>query len=99
MLVDKGGLLRTVEIRLARLQVGQGLLIQPYKKDRSVWIIKREEQLEIIEDGFKRDRFLIAPSRLKKSLKTLMRREFPRSHKLHLGRLSEGELPSFHGSD
>jgi len=38
----------------------------------------------VIEDGYFKDRFLIKSDKLKKLLKTLLKKEFPRSKKIRL---------------
>ena len=43
-----------------------------------------KKKLMVIEDGYFKDRFLIKPDKLKKLLKTLLKREFPRSKKIRL---------------
>jgi len=56
-----------------------------YKRNRSVIIVKvREEELLVIERGYLEDRFHIEPDALRKLLKTLLKKEFPRSRKIRL---------------
>jgi hypothetical protein len=53
-----------------------------------------EDDLLIIENGYFTERFHLKPAKLKKALKTILRKEFPRSRKIRLyvmGRFSEEE--------
>jgi hypothetical protein len=54
-----------------------------------------EDDLLIIEDGFSKERFRINSEKLRKLLSALLRKEFPRSHKIRLypmGRFIEKEM-------
>jgi hypothetical protein len=84
-MIDKEKILDTVTERLKNLPVGHYLDLRTYKRNRSVIIVKQSENnLLIIEDGFFRERFQINSEKLKKLLTTLLRKEFPRSHKIRL---------------
>ncbi len=84
-MVDKTRLIETVTERLEKLPTGYYLDVRTYKRNRSVLIVKmREDDLLIIEDGFFKERFHIKTEKLKKLLATLLRREFPRSHKIRV---------------
>jgi hypothetical protein len=53
-----------------------------------------EDDLLIIENGYFRERFRLKPEKLKKTLKTILKKEFPRSRKIRLymmGRFTEEE--------
>lgn len=43
-----------------------------------------EDDLLVVEDGFFKERFRVKPDKIKKLLKTLMKKEFPRSRKIRL---------------
>jgi hypothetical protein len=84
-MIDKEKILDTVTERLKNLPVGHYLDLRTYKRNRSVIIVKQSENnLLIIEDGFFRERFRINSEKLKKLLTALLRKEFPRSHKIRL---------------
>jgi len=97
-MIDKEKILDTVSERLKNLPVGHYLDLRTYKRNRSVIIVKQsEDHLFIIEDGFFREKFHINPDKLKKLLTTLLRKEFPRSHKIRLyvmGKFVEEEIPT-----
>jgi len=61
------------------------LELQTFKKDRSIIIIKQtEDNFQIREKGFQNGLFDVEAPKLKKMLKTLLKREFPRSNKVRL---------------
>jgi hypothetical protein len=82
MLVDKGRVLQETLARLVRLEEGEGLLLQPYKKDRSVYVIRRPNMYQLLEQGFARKEFTAETKKIRKLLKTLCKKEFPRSNKI-----------------
>jgi hypothetical protein len=84
-MIDKEKILDTVAGRLKNLPVGHYLNLRTYKRNRSVIIVKQSENnLLIIEDGFSKEKFCITSEKLKKLLTTLLRKEFPQSHKIRL---------------
>ncbi len=84
-MVDKAQLLSFLEKRLARMAPGTCLDIQSYKRDRQILILKKEEdELLVMENGFVRQRQVIPVAGLKKLMKVLIRREFPRSNKIRI---------------
>jgi len=84
-MIDKTKIIDTVLERLEKLSLGHYLDLKTYKRNRTVIIVKIDEKkLMVIEDGYFKDRFLIKPDKLKKLLKTLLKREFPRSKKIRL---------------
>jgi hypothetical protein len=97
-MIDKEKILDTVTERLENLPVGHYLDLRTYKRNRSVIIVKQSENnLLVIEDGFSKEKFRINSEKLKKLLTTLLRKEFPRSHKIRLyvmGKFIEEETPT-----
>ncbi len=84
-MVDKTRIIETVIERLKKLPIGNYLDLRTYKRNRSIIIIKKsEEDLLVIEDGYCKERFCIKSDKLKKLLTALLRKEFPRSHKIRL---------------
>ncbi len=94
-MIDKTKIIDTVCERLKKLPLGHYLDLQTYKRNRSIIVAKiNEEDLLVIENGYFKERFRIKPEKLKKSLKTLVGKEFPRSRKIRLyimGRFTEEE--------
>lgn len=91
-MIDKATAVQTVYRKLAKLAVGQAIDLRTYKRNRSV-VIKRtaEDEYEVVEKGFHEERFSTPLSGMKKLLKTLLKREFPRSTKIRLYDLGEAE--------
>ncbi|MGD8878448.1 MAG: hypothetical protein PVH75_11870, partial [Syntrophobacterales bacterium] len=94
-MIDKSKIIETVQERLRNLPTGHYLDLRTYKRNRSVIIAKMaEDDLLIIENGYFREKFRLKPEKLKKALKIILRKEFPRSRKIRLyvmGRFSEEE--------
>lgn len=95
-MIDKTQIIDTVTERLKKLPIGHYLDMRTYKRNRLVIIVKMgEDDLLIIEDGFFKERFRINFDKLRKLLAVLLRKEFPRSHKIRLyvmGRFVESEM-------
>ncbi|MFH1703678.1 MAG: hypothetical protein ABIB41_09675 [Nitrospirota bacterium] len=95
-MIDKTKIIDAVTERLKNLPTGHYLDLRTYKRNRSILIVKMcEDDLLIIEDGFFKERFRINSDKLKKLLSALLRKEFPRSHKIRLypmGRFMEREI-------
>ena len=84
-MIDKTKIIDTVHERLKNLPTGHYLDLRTYKRNRSIIIVKMaEDDLLVIEDGHSKERFRLRPEKLKKLLKTLVRKEFPRSRKIRL---------------
>ena len=85
IMIDKTKIIDTVRERLKKLPDGHYLDLRTYKRNRSVVIVKIDaDNLLVIEDGYSSQRFQIKTEKLKKLLKTLLKKEFPRSHKIRL---------------
>jgi len=84
-MIDKTRIVDTVCERLKTLPISHCLDLRTYKRNRSVMIAKlAEDDLLVIEDGFFKERFRVKPEKIKRVLKTLMKKEFPRSRKIRL---------------
>lgn len=84
-MIDKANAISVVTSRAAKLTIGTGMDLRTYKRDRSVTITcVAEDVYEVMEDGFEKNRFEVDGKGLKKILKTLMKREFPRSNKIRV---------------
>lgn len=95
-MIDKTKIIDAVTERLKNLPTGHYLDLRTYKRNRSILIVKMDEDdLLIIEDGFFKERFRINSDKLRKLLSALLRKEFSRSHKIRLypmGRFMEKEI-------
>ena len=84
-MLDKATAATEVMRRLRKMQAGDSLELLTWKKDRSLLLIKRSgDEVEVYESGFLEEEYRIEFRKLKKLLKTLLKREFPRSHKIRI---------------
>ena len=84
-MIDKTNIIPALLERLDKMPVGHHLDIRPYKRNRSVVIVRKTEAVyEIIEEGFFSERFSVEVSKLKKTLRSVINKEFPRSHKIRV---------------
>ena len=85
-MIDKATAVETVLERLARLPKGDALDLRTYKRNRSVVLHKLDEDtFTAIQDGYEQAVYeALTTRRLKKLLKTLLKKEFPRSTKIRL---------------
>ena len=94
-MIDKTKIIEAVTERLKELPLGHYLDLRTYKRNRSVIIVKEgKEHLVVIENGYCQEKFYLKQEKLKKLLKTLVRKEFPRSNKIRLyvmGEFNEDE--------
>ena len=95
MQVDKGRILHETLARLEKLMSGEGLLLQPFKKDRAVCLVVLDDAIRILERGFVKNDYVVDVKKIKKELKVMCRREFPRSKKVWLKRLNPEEVSIF----
>ena len=68
-----------------------GVEILTYKRNRGVEIIRDTDMVAIREWGYHEESWLIPTSDLAKLLKTILKREFPRSRKVRLYQLNGPE--------
>ena len=91
-MIDVTALPDVVAAKVAKLPVGHALDLRTYKRNRSVVIVKMSEtELAFVEDGFEKQTFTEPANKLRKVLKTLIKREFPRSTKVRLYQLGPYE--------
>ena len=84
-MVDMSNFIDFTFIKLRRLSTGQGVCLLTFKKDRKVTIIKEESTYTLHEDGFFKETFSnLDDKELRKLLKSMIKKEFPRSNRLHL---------------
>lgn len=78
--------------RLDEIDINNCLDIRSYKKNRKVIIEKLDDTFNLYEDGFFKETFLnLSRNDLKKLLKSIEKKEFPRSNKLRFYILSSKE--------
>lgn len=89
-MIDLGSALSTALSRLKRLPDGAVLTLLTFKRDRGVAVRKTGGAFEVREFGYRDETATEDAAGLKKRLKGVLRREFPRSNKVHLLEDREG---------
>ncbi|NDV18901.1 hypothetical protein GO013_05640 [Pseudodesulfovibrio sp. JC047] len=85
MMLDLSNVIPHTLTRLKKLTPGQGLVLLTYKRDRFVRIVKdTDTTCTVTESGFYHTTVQTDISQIKKQLKTLLKREFPRSRKVRI---------------
>lgn len=75
---------RTVLNFISKLEGDHKLVVLSFKKDRTVTFTKQGDDILIMEEGFKRETFIVRSEDLKKNVKEILSKEFPRSHKVQI---------------
>ena len=84
-MIDKDTAIQTVLRKLKTLPEGHAMDLRTYKRNRSVLIVRTgEDGFDVVERGYFEERYAVGFAGMKKLLKTLMKREFPRSTKIRL---------------
>ena len=85
VMIDKSSAISTIRQKLKKLPVGHCLDMRTYKRDRSVVIRKEdEENFLFIVNGFSKERITVSVKKIERTLKSLLKKEFPRSNKIRL---------------
>jgi len=90
MMIDKAAAMETVLTRLKKLPLNHAIDLRTFKRDRYV-VIRRvaDDQFDVARNGYERKRYSEPLKRMRKLLKTLLKKEFPRSNKIRLYDLGE----------
>jgi hypothetical protein len=84
-MIDISSLIPTVTKRLKAIEPGSFLDLRTYKRNRSVVIHKiSEDDFHIAEDGFYTEEYEGDLAKVRKLLRTLLKKEFPRSNKVRV---------------
>ena len=87
-LINIQSAIKRVQQIVRKLDAPQGVEILTYKRNRGVTIIKiDEETLSVQERGYVENTFQIEVAELGKLLKSIAKREFPRSRKVRVYQL------------
>ena len=88
-MLDINGAIPNILTRLKKLPVGKGLDLRTFKRDRSICIMKMgNDEFEAKENGFEQATFKTDTKGMRKLLKTLLKKEFPRSNKIRVYEIS-----------
>ncbi|EGB14838.1 hypothetical protein DND132_1631 [Pseudodesulfovibrio mercurii] len=83
-MIDLGAALPTALSRLKTLPDGAVLTLLTFKRDRGVAVRRVDDGFEVREFGYRDETVLEDADGLRKRLKGALKREFPRSNKVHL---------------
>jgi hypothetical protein len=93
-MLNKDNCIPIIILKLKKIKIGEKIELRPYKRNRSVLIEKLENNyFRITENGFFQDVFEISSKELNRILKKILKREFPRSHKIRVYHLASDEFP------
>lgn len=92
-LVNKTSVIKDSLRMLKKCPVSSGIGLFSYKRNRKVYLRKKETgQILLREEGYITEERIIETEKLEKELRTIVKREFPRSRKIRLYRMGEDEL-------
>ncbi len=84
-MLEVTALIPAVLAKLDKLPKGHAIDLRTYKRNRSVIIRKEdEESFYFVENGFYQDQFTVPKDKVKKTLKKMLKKEFPRSRKVRV---------------
>jgi hypothetical protein len=76
---------RQAMLVIKKMRPPEALALLSYKRDRGLVILVMEnDQYEVREYGFHTQEIVVKKERIGKLLKTIIQREFPRSHRVRL---------------
>lgn len=82
-MIENDHFIDTTMKTLGKLQEGDKIVAKSFKKDRQIIVEKKEAYYDVHQEGFEKRIYEgLDEQKLKKLLKTLQRKEFPRSNKL-----------------
>lgn len=89
-MIDKATALESVLRKLKKLPVGHCIDLRTYKRNRSLLILHYlNENFIIYEDGYETIEHEATLNEIRKILKIIFKREFPRSNKIRIYELGE----------
>lgn len=89
-MIDIGGAVPNIMTRLKKLPVRHGLELLTFKRDRGLRICRTDEStFSATEFGFRTETNQTDLKGMKKLLKTVLKREFPRSNKIRIHEMQE----------
>ncbi|KAB1442161.1 hypothetical protein [Pseudodesulfovibrio senegalensis] len=89
-MIDKSSAMNTILRKLDKMDIGQGLDLRTYKRNRAI-LIRRTgpDSFAVVQAGYESNTFEENGTSIKKRLKTLFKKEFPRSTKIRVYALDE----------
>jgi len=89
-MINKDSLLAKIWPKIKKLSSQEGIILTTYKRNRSLTIIRIDEvRLVLQKQGYENRQLIVKESELKRTLKKILKVEFPRSHKIRIYPLRE----------
>lgn len=99
-MIDKTNLIPTVLEKLKKLPRGNALDMRTYKRNRSVLFVRLSSRdFRIIQNGYEYREHRVPLDKMGKFLKSILKKEFPRSNKIRLYDLGEFDQLAPPGQD
>ncbi len=97
-LINIDNALHEVKRKLKKCEIKGGLELMSYKRNRTVAIVKEEDgRFTVLENGYEKAEQRFVEDELIKKLKSIIKREFPRSRKIRIFKFSNPiELERIH---
>lgn len=84
-MIDAASLQKTLPARLRALPEGHALDVRTYKRDRgAVFVRTGPDAWRVLEHGYRTRDAVVAGAELARTVKDLVRNEFPRSNKIRV---------------
>ncbi len=91
-MIDKASAMNTILRKLEKLDTGCGLDLRTYKRNRAILVRKTgPDTFMILQNGYETNSFEEDGSTIKKRLKALFKKEFPRSTKIRVYMLDKND--------
>jgi hypothetical protein len=92
-LVNIESALKQAVSRLAKMNPPEGLEVLSYKRNRSIYLMRRgKESILIRVQGYVEQELVVKMGELQKKLKSIFKTEFPRSRKVRIYNIVNPEL-------
>lgn len=89
-MIDRSAIEKVLWEKLGALEVGRCIEIRTYKRNRAVLFVRTgAAEFLVACDGYEKSEQKVAEKKLKKLIRTILKREFPRSRKIRLYDLGE----------
>jgi hypothetical protein len=89
-MIDRSAIEKVLSEKLGALEVGKCIEIRTYKRNRAILFVRTGPgEFLVACDGYEKSEQTVGEKKLRKVIKTLLKREFPRSRKVRLYDLGE----------
>jgi len=89
-MINKDSLLAKIWPKVKKLSPQEGIILTTYKRNRSLTIIRLDETKFLFqEQGYENRKIIVKEAEFKRTIKKILKVEFPRSHKIRIYPLRE----------